>query len=301
MGKTMRPGSISGLFQTLLGSALPVSEQWADMLEPWQPPVELREPTVKAPDRFESHPVFSDLSVNNLEPWPTYGPAVVQPPATGSRSRDEGPLEDRGGQVPGDGTETATDALPDPVRPGEQYAQAGSAGRPPRRGVGPPETPVGRLLSEVFEGKIRALGELEPNNRLLTRIQAPDFRPAQSDIDKLDLELIMARQRAPGAIDTQASGIGVGPFARESIPARSERRVWTEAERAEINRIGSQYGCHACGTRDPGGAGSNFFMDHQSATRLKRPGEDQIILPHCMSCSVRQGGLISNAVKREEQ
>jgi hypothetical protein len=265
------------------------------MFEPWQP-------TVKKPPAAPA-----------LQPLAPYDP----PEVAGVRADSNGPnqvaqpsAEQDGGSKPivalpweakflNDGTETLSDASPDPVLAGQQYAAGSSSGRPSRRG-GLPETPTGRFLSEVFQGKLRRLAELEPNNRHLTRWEAPDYRPSQSDINRIDLEIVKALQRAPGAIDTQASGIGIGSFAAESIPARSVGRNWTEAERAEINRIGYRYGCHSCGSREPGLDRENFFMDHQPATRLNQPGQNQIILPHCMSCSVRQGGLISSTVRREK-
>lgn len=203
-------------------------------------------------------------------------------------------------RFPSDGTEILSDALPDPILVGQQYAAGGSSGRPPRRGSGPPETPVGRFLSGVYEGKVRTLAELEPNHKLVTQIRAPDWRPNQRDIDKIEEELIRVRQRAPGAIDTQASGIGIGPFARESIHARSGKRDFTEQERAEVTRLGTLYGCHTCGTRDPGTATGNFSLDHQRPTRLNPFGEGQRIFPQCLSCMYRQGGLIAREVTREE-
>lgn len=184
---------------------------------------------------------------------------------------------------------------------GQQYAAGGSSGRPPRRGGSAiPEGPVGRFISQVYEGKLRTLAELEPNNRLLTTIQAPDWRPRQNDIDKLDLEIVKARQRAPGAVDSEASGIGIGPFGREAIPARSGARDCTPQEREDINRLGYTYGCHTCGTRDPGTGSGYFVLDHQTATRLNRPGDRQFLFPQCISCMYRQGGLVSNAVRREK-
>lgn len=183
---------------------------------------------------------------------------------------------------------------------GQQYAAGGSSGRPPRRGGELPEGPVGRFISQVYEAKLRTLAELEPNNKLLTTIQAPDWRPRQSNIDQIDVEIIKARQRVPGAIDTAESRIGIGPFARESIPARSGRRDFTEQERAEVTRFGYLYGCHTCGTRDPGSATGNFSLDHQRPTRLNPLGEGQGLFPQCMSCMHRQGGLIAKEVTREE-
>jgi hypothetical protein len=304
MGNVAYRGFVPSLFQTLLGSARSVSDQWADLLEPWQPNLE----------KLKDKPALPPPSLTGIPSLPGMPPAILPAPPLSldwvSRPAQPTTREDGDsnvGVVPAgqskflsDGTETLSDALPDPVVVGQQYAAGGSSGRPPRRGGGPPEGPVGRLISDVYEAKLRTLAELDPSNELLTTIQAPDWRPNQSHINKLDLEIIKARQRAPGAIDTQASGIGIGPFAQESIQARSGRRDWTEEERAEINRIGSRYGCHTCGTLQPGSTSGSFFLDHQSPTRLNPPGRNQVILPQCMSCSVRQGGLVSSAVKREK-
>jgi hypothetical protein len=282
------------LYQTLLGIARPVSDYWADLYEPWQPDLE----KYKAEPNLSPVPPFAGSEV--LPVFPTRsGNGVIAFGQPVARDKD-----DNSGFAPAaetrrlaDGNEILSDAAPGPVVVGQQYAQAA---RPPRRGGGPPEGPVGRLLSDVYQAKLRTLRELEPSNRFLSTIQPPDWRPAQSDINRLDLEIAKARQRAPGAIDSQASGIGIGPFAREAIPARSGSRAWTPDERAEINRMGYIYGCHTCGTREPGTVGGNFFGDHQSPTRLNPPGQNQIVVPHCMSCSVRQGGLISSIVRREK-
>jgi hypothetical protein len=150
----------------------------------------------------------------------------------------------------------------------------------------------------VYAAKLRTLAELDPKNELLTTIQAPEWRPNQSNIDKLDLEIIKARQRAPGAIDTQASGIGIGPFARESISARSEKRDFNVLERADINRLGLLHGCHTCGTRDPGTRSGNFILDHQRPSSVNIPGEQQRLFPQCLSCSSRQGARLSREVDK---
>jgi hypothetical protein len=297
MDKLPYAGFKPWLLQTLLGSALPVSEHWADMFEPWQPDVEKRpnEPALQSLSLHEIPEVAGTLprsSPNSAgQAWP---PSAEQ--ERGSESAF-GPV--RESKFLDNGTETLSDAPPDPVLVGQQYAAGGSSGRPSRRG-GLPETPVGRLLSGVYEGKLRTLAEIEPTNENVTQFRAPDWRPRQSDIDKIDLEIILARQRAPGASDTQASGIGIGPYARESIPARSEKRNFTEQERAEIARLGYRHGCHTCGTRDPGTTTGNFTLDHQRPTRLNPYGEGQRVLPQCMSCMQRQGGLIAREVTREK-
>lgn len=192
--------------------------------------------------------------------------------------------------------ETLSDALPDPVLVGQQYAAGGSSGRPPRRGGGPPEGLIGGNISTFYRIHQEALRKLEPNNRKLTTIQSPDWRPTQRDVNEIHQEPLEAKQRAAGAIDTKTSGMGIGSFARESIPTRSSNRDFTAREREEINRIGHRYGCHTCGSRDPGTSSGNFILDHQRASRLNSPDQPQLLFPQCLSCSARQGGLISSAV-----
>jgi hypothetical protein len=88
-------------------------------------------------------------------------------------------------------------------------------------------------------------------------------------------------------------GIGPGPYAGESIPARGPERDFTAAERREINRIGSETGCHTCGTKDPGTRFENFVLDHQPPTAWNPLGLPQRLYPQCLSCSSKQGNWIS--------
>jgi hypothetical protein len=76
--------------------------------------------------------------------------------------------------------------------------------------------------------------------------------PTEDQVLRVHEELIRAQQRKAGAIDTQENGIGIGKYAKGSIPARSPERDFTEEERTEINRLGYKDGCHTCGTRNPG-------------------------------------------------
>mgnify|MGYP003700630057 CR=1 FL=1 len=87
-------------------------------------------------------------------------------------------------------------------------------------------------------------------------------------------------------------GIGPGPYAKESLPARGPGRNWTAEEIRQINRIGRKYGCHTCGTKDPGTLSGNFFLDHQLPNAWNPLGRPQRLFPHCMSCSGRQGNWI---------
>lgn len=87
-----------------------------------------------------------------------------------------------------------------------------------------------------------------------------------------------------------------GPYAGESIPARGPQRNFTAAERTEINRIGSEGGCHVCGTTEPGTSTGNFVLDHQPPNALSF-GRAQRLYPQCLTCSLRQGGYLSQYPK----
>lgn len=108
------------------------------------------------------------------------------------------------------------------------------------------------------------------------------------------------------AIPTSATGmepgrdvlIQPGPFAGESIPARSHERDFSPAERAEIDRIGRATGCHSCGTRDPGTRSGHFVLDHQPPNQLNMEGELQRLYPHCLRCSRLQGLQVVEALRR---
>lgn len=101
------------------------------------------------------------------------------------------------------------------------------------------------------------------------------------------------RQAETRLRELQGTGIGPGPFAQESIPARSMGRKLQREEQQEINRIGSTYGCHTCGTTQPGTKAGNFVGDHQLPNAIVTPGGSQRLFPHCLSCSLRQGGRIT--------
>jgi RHS repeat-associated protein len=107
-----------------------------------------------------------------------------------------------------------------------------------------------------------------------------------------------AAARAPAA-GARAAGGGThptfqpGPYAGESIPARSTAQTFTSAERAEINRIGQSTGCHTCGTTSAGTKSGNFVPDHQPPSALAPQGTPQQLYPHCISCSRQQGLAIA--------
>ncbi|HVO79498.1 MAG TPA: RHS repeat-associated core domain-containing protein [Terriglobales bacterium] len=106
----------------------------------------------------------------------------------------------------------------------------------------------------------------------------------------------------PGAAEeagaTGQNAIGVGNYANESIAARSTARDFTSAERAEINRIGSETGCHTCGTTNPGTKSGSFIPDHQPPSALNPSGQPQRLYPQCLSCSREQGLAIARQLQQ---
>ena len=89
-----------------------------------------------------------------------------------------------------------------------------------------------------------------------------------------------------------------GPHAGEHIPARGPERDFTPGERADIDRIGRDTGCHTCGSTDPGTKSGHFVPDHQPPNALNPPGGAQDLYPHCLSCSRAQGGEIRAGQQR---
>ncbi len=92
--------------------------------------------------------------------------------------------------------------------------------------------------------------------------------------------------------ELQSHGIGPGPFFREGFPARGPDRNFYSRERQEVNRMFFTHGCHTCGTREPGTPSGNAVLDHQPPTGFNPLGRRQYLLPHCLTCSLRQGGWI---------
>jgi RHS repeat-associated protein len=98
-------------------------------------------------------------------------------------------------------------------------------------------------------------------------------------------------------IDNAGDLTSVGRYAGDSIPARSQARDFTTAERSDINSIGSTTGCHSCGTTNPGTKTDNFVPDHQPPSSLNVAGEPQRLYPQCLTCSRNQGLEIARRVR----
>ncbi len=92
-----------------------------------------------------------------------------------------------------------------------------------------------------------------------------------------------------------------GPYAGESVAARSPSQAFTDAERAEINRIGYDSGCHTCGTTDPGTVSGNFVPDHQPVSALNSTNLPQRLYPQCINCSREQGLAVARAIREAQR
>lgn len=188
-----------------------------------------------------------------------------------------------------------SDADPIVVSPGQQFAQVGRRGIRSFRINGqrveatPSEEAELQAVEARAEGAIARVHELDPNWK-------PQQGSYQSVRGLIEEHRYQARQAEDHLADLARMGIGPGPFACESIPARGPERNFTAAERREGNRIGYKYGCHTCGSRDPGTPLGNFVLDHQDPSALNSTGLAQRLYPQCLSCSLKQGGYV-NALK----
>ena len=100
------------------------------------------------------------------------------------------------------------------------------------------------------------------------------------------------------ANNSKPSTLRPGPYAKESIPAKNTAQTFTPQERAAINKLGSENGCHTCGAKSPGTKTGNWVPDHQPASAIIPAGTAQVLLPHCIGCSRKQGGDVT-AEKRK--
>jgi hypothetical protein len=175
--------------------------------------------------------------------------------------------------------------------PGAQYAGGNEEGEGENRIRGEPveATPAQQARLAVAEARWQDL---------VSQVQAvdPNWKPTPGLYETIEGQisnLTAQAQEAQDRLSELASfGIGPGPFAAESIPARGPGRDFTNDERADINKIGAESGCHTCGTTVPGTALGNFVPDHQLPSALNPIGQSQRLYPQCISCSWLQGGWV---------
>jgi hypothetical protein len=249
-------------------------------------------------------------------------PEVLQVPADPEPAPQEAPSEEAGSASSGDDSIEASaepvDGMPGeeelpaapPNIPETQTGPADEGPAPPfaddpniirvgggnssaRRGGGRPLTPAEQIRVANFQSTLNAIRALEPNNRELSQVSPPGWVPGERDVARVREELGRARARAAG----ETSAIPIGPYARESTPARSSGRNFSVEERREVDRIGNQYGCHTCGATAPGSRLGHWVPDHQPPSGLNMPGGRQRLFPQCLSCSYQQGGEVRQQQK----
>jgi hypothetical protein len=129
------------------------------------------------------------------------------------------------------------------------------------------------------------------------RERDPKWRPQPSFYDTVEGQIKALEAEAQEALARASElarvGIGPGPFACESIPARGPGRDFTTEERAVIDRFGYSTGCHTCGTKNPGTMWGHFVPDHQPPNARNPMGRPQRLFPQCARCSRFQGLWIS--------
>lgn len=78
----------------------------------------------------------------------------------------------------------------------------------------------------------------------------------------------------------------LGPFAREWLTSPAPGLRLTESQRLQLDPIGRLYGCHGCGSVSNLTPGGHFVADHHVSRALGKPSR---IVPHCVTCSAKQG------------
>ena len=219
-----------------------------------------------------------------------YNPDWASQPRVPSGNPDGGRWTDGGGTPSSDNP--PLDAEPSGAER-TQYAQSRS--RPQRTitigrnriELTPYESSALYATGLARDAAVARVHEIEPNWRPRAQI----FETARGAIEA---NRAVEREAVERFIELQGAGIGPGPFSGESIPARGPERNFRTGERDEINRIGSESGCHTCGTRNSGTQSGNFVPDHQQPSAINPSGRQQRLFPQCITCSRRQGARILN-------
>jgi hypothetical protein len=210
-----------------------------------------------------------------------------------------------GGQWTSDGSTGAgrndsrviSDATPDPVRPGAQYAQG------PRRGGGSlfingqlvEPTPAQAARLAIAQGRAQDAIQRVQNVDRNWKPQASIHETVEGEIQAYEAATLQAQARLG---ELQTMGMLPGRCAVDSFLARSPERNFTPQEVEQNYENGLRYGCHTCGTFEPGTFSGNFVLDHQPPTSLNWRDLPQRIYPQCTSCSVRQGGYATQMKRR---
>ena len=178
-----------------------------------------------------------------------------------------------------------SDLVPDDFwTPGARYAS---------RRVGGPSglTPTPGQLARLAAAEARASAAIRH-----VQERDPSWRPSASIYSTVEgrIAAIEASAReAEARLRETMRADSPGPFARGWSAAPGPDRHFTDGTRREINLLGREFGCHTCGTKEPGTRSGNFVPDHQRPTVMIREGEAQRLYPQCVHCSRYQGYLLS--------
>ncbi len=185
-----------------------------------------------------------------------------------------------------------SDADPETIKPGQQYAQVRGRGGGGTRTV----TINGREfeLTPAQGTLLDALKARAASAASRVRSVNPNWKPPASAYES-PAGLISAYRADAEAAEAWMSrflDVGPGPYANRCIVAPIDRRLRV-GEQRELNEFLVTDGCHTCGTRVAGTRSGNAVGDHQRPTALNYLGLAQRIYPQCAGCSARQGGYIS--------
>lgn len=108
---------------------------------------------------------------------------------------------------------------------------------------------------------------------------------------------VFRRVSMPKVTSSSSTLTRPGPYASQSIPARTTSSQLRVAERQQLNSIGNTYGCHSCGRMSPGTRSGNWIADHQPVSSLNRQGLSQRLYPHCLGCSAKQGAEAASILR----
>jgi hypothetical protein len=231
-----------------------------------------------------------DLLVSR-SPWPIASKYNPDQPRVPAGNPDGGQWTSGGGGEEGLSSdfEGALDSLDD--------ASLDWATGRPRGGAGPWPNATPAQQARLIASELQAQAAIRRVQEIDTRWKPP-ASISEGIEGAIATNQAAVRQAEARLRELQRMGIGPGSFAEESIPARSTTRRLQKEEQQEINRIGSTYGCHTCGTTQPGTKAGNFVGDHQLPNAIVTPGGSQRLFPHCLGCSLRQGGRITGMKRR---
>ena len=167
-----------------------------------------------------------------------------------------------------------------------------------------PRVPAG---CGIESGRWTSDPALKPSAETPTRVAEELPEEDEKEYETRHLEGATSRQEdidhgRSGLLDTPGMprGIGAGPYAGEPIPAGAQGPKATAAQRRRVQADFEKYGCHDCGTFDAGTKSGNAIPYHQKPTALVQPGEQQYFYPHCLACSLEQGGRVRAFKYRKE-